>query len=1588
MKKLKQIIILVVFIGLISFFSKTSLAATTQLSLGSGTQADTGVTYSFTSTIYHNYTGDQPDTAVDYSFQAYVHYCTIADDPPLVISYSFLLNGDTTESNTGGGCTSLLFQMLSIGETCTSNTDCSSSNCVSKPSGAKVCVAADKECADSSGNGVDTSYTECYVGDFYECTGLDTWVSTDCANNCGFYSDVNSCSAGNCQACGVSCSSHSDCDSNAYCSTGNECLGDHSNNEDCSDVIEPDNSGCSSAYCYDDDWDGAGEFCAASSTSCVFNGTSYSNGYELCSVNDWFKTCSSGTWGSEISCDLADDYCDAGSGAQSGYGLAETCLSSSVGGCQATSCISCEPYMADSVNSCKTSCLAGDDCWSGYECDAGVCEVPNIAPEMQTSRIYSVLNATADNLEGYCNAIDTDSGNIIYYYEWYRNDVLNISGNTVLSYDSGLEINVDNISSSDLVVGDNWILSCSAYDSENNSDWLNSSSLTIKKCGTMLNVTNSIIINSSQSSTNYDCVYVQDGGTLILDVPFEVNNEMIVYNGGTVTHSSNTNAQVNWLNMTVANLTIESGGSIDVTKKGYSNSNGPGQGIDGSYPGGGGYGGNGGDGSGTAVGGSSYGSLTQPVDLGSGSGGNNVYNKYVDGHGGGAVKLDVSGTLIIDGSIIANGGKGYTPANWGVTSGGSGGSIWIDAGTLSGSGSIKSNGGSGGSTGSQTGSGGGGGRIAIYFTSSSFSGVTTVYGGSGTQYGGAGTIYTKQTGTNGDLLIDNNNHAGAITNLTVGTHNFDNFNITSQHFIIPSSTSLNIQNHANMHSGTKITASGTVSINTANILDSVNYDGLLEATTVNILSTGTLTHSANSDSKNYYLDITAENFTIESGGSINVTGKGYSNSNGPGQGTDGNTPGGGGYGGDGGDGSGTAFGGSSYGSLTHPADLGSGSGGNSGYNYYFDGHGGGAVKLDVSDTLIVEGSIIANGGTGYVPANYGTTSGGSGGSIWIDAGTFSGSGSIVSKGGAGGSTSYQTASGGGGGRIAIYYTIDSFTGNTTSNGGSGYQEGNKGSIFRCDYISSASCSGISGSNVLVQSGSVNHITSYSINESIEINRTIINPYSSNSLNWTDSSSNAACIATYNLTGLNPLDLLNILDNGIEIENSPLNTDANGILSIFSVNLTSEHEISISGEPAVTNQSNGESCTSNTECNSTNCVSKPDSSKVCAAVDKECADSLGNGVDTGYKECYNSDSYECTAINTWISSDCTYNCGLYADVDSCSAGECQACETSCALDNDCDAGMICSVDNTCINENDLDNDGISNDDDAIHGDENYVNVSGIISTPDLNITIDNDKNISKIFTGTHDIMFKDKDVCLVFFRHDFSDLRLNLSKIEIHKGAKGMHIKGLSLGVGKKKTVCVSAPEQNNLVCLKDDEEISLDDMTDDCTGDGEILFDSCSASGQTIGEYYCYYNTTYGVYLINSTSHTGAKELGNARLEIWDDTDFGTKNLFEGVVFYANYTNLSSGEAIVGADCNIWFDNWANWSDMSADNIHNFTRSFETFGTKNWNVSCSATGFTSINTNDTVVIGSGAEIPEFSVVTVMLALSVILCGLLFMKRKR
>ncbi|MBD8528173.1 hypothetical protein IFO71_20685, partial [Pseudoxanthomonas sp. CAU 1598] len=157
--------------------------------------------------------------------------------------------------------------------------------------------------------------------------------------------------------------------------------------------------------------------------------------------------------------------------------------------------------------------------------------------------------------------------------------------------------------------------------------------------------------------------------------------------------------------LSAATLTIDATSKIDVSGKGRTHLSGASGYVGGSH------GGRGGLNATNETTNAAFGSIHEPTELGAGGGGGPSGNTS---RGGGAIKLTVSGTLQLDGSILADGNlsvPGYYRA------GGSGGSIWLDVGTLRGAGLVRAQGGDRSFSGydQYLVAGGGGGRVALYY---------------------------------------------------------------------------------------------------------------------------------------------------------------------------------------------------------------------------------------------------------------------------------------------------------------------------------------------------------------------------------------------------------------------------------------------------------------------------------------------------------------------------------------------------------------------------------------------------------------------------------------------------------------------------------------------------------------------------------------------------------------------------------------------------------------------------------------------------------------------------------------------------------
>ena len=254
------------------------------------------------------------------------------------------------------------------------------------------------------------------------------------------------------------------------------------------------------------------------------------------------------------------------------------------------------------------------------------------------------------------------------------------------------------------------------------------------------------------------------GGGLHVYTTFATDGNNTPLTFGTITlHTGATFTMPGASELIAGTLTVQAGAHITADGLGYAGGTGygqgPGGGVGGGGPaGGGGHGGGGGTGyynnySPTGGGGGTNDSAVTPTAEGSGGGGSPSVGG-VGGAGGGAIRLIVSGTLQLDGQISANGVNGS-----GYGGGGAGGSIWVTTGGLSGTGSFTANGGGGTSGGNGGGGAGGGGRIAVYYDTSSFAGALTAAAGApGVLYSGAGAAGTVVTAL--DLLVSSTNDSG------------------------------------------------------------------------------------------------------------------------------------------------------------------------------------------------------------------------------------------------------------------------------------------------------------------------------------------------------------------------------------------------------------------------------------------------------------------------------------------------------------------------------------------------------------------------------------------------------------------------------------------------------------------------------------------------------------------------------------------------------------------------------------------------------------------------------------------------------------
>jgi hypothetical protein len=220
--------------------------------------------------------------------------------------------------------------------------------------------------------------------------------------------------------------------------------------------------------------------------------------------------------------------------------------------------------------------------------------------------------------------------------------------------------------------------------------------------------------------TSGEDVVVPSGTTYSPELPAGTNppagayNSFWVQSGQTVTCLGDTGV-VNYASGGTTNnphgggVTINTGsatidGSLDADGQGFPTKTGPGAGTGHHSPGA--HGGIGYRDNGSDVNRKVYGSIQEPTALGSGASG---------GVGGGAIKVNCTGGLTVDGEITADAPNNNDP--------GTGGSIWLVCSTFAGSGEITAD---SDRVGRYTGSSGG--RVSIEYSTKTFDGVVSVSG--------------------------------------------------------------------------------------------------------------------------------------------------------------------------------------------------------------------------------------------------------------------------------------------------------------------------------------------------------------------------------------------------------------------------------------------------------------------------------------------------------------------------------------------------------------------------------------------------------------------------------------------------------------------------------------------------------------------------------------------------------------------------------------------------------------------------------------------------------------------------------------------
>jgi hypothetical protein len=596
---------------------------------------------------------------------------------------------------------------------------------------------------------------------------------------------------------------------------------------------------------------------------------------------------------------------------------------------------------------------------------------------------------------------------------------------------------------------------------------------TIPQAGDDATINNGVTVTANVSTVSLNSL--TENGRLVFSGWNTVVTSTTVTVNGTVTHLGNTdtNGADGWtpdnrIWIVCSSLTVTTGGIINANGMGYpgwpsgsTNSGcGPGSSRAMQFTGGAGYGGKGGGSENTPVnpGGPTYGDASQPQDPGSSAGANCSFEGSC-GAGGGAIRIQASGSVTVNGTISASGADGGN--NHGA--GGSGGAVYITCLTFTGAGGkIYADGGLGPGAGGS----GGGGRIAVIYDTNAQAGVSpapnvlfsamdrvgtrgpVTRSEPGTVYLSDGRFFPSQVMKASCMLLSPAND-WKIAQLTV-----------SNAWVRFLGATVTVSNDVNMISVGRLDMCGNSSLRVMGNVTVSNaelraFSGPTNGISPDYGTLVTIDRTLLALSNGWvrsYSDVTnggsplfqVKSLTVaDTNSGFDADGKGFASQQigkgyGPGGAAAASCPGGGGYGGMGGNGA-NGPGGFTYGSSNAPVNPGSGSGGQV-LSQGYGGSGGGLIRVEASRDITLNGMMIARGedGHGY------NGGGGSGGSIYLRCSTFTGTtGALRVNGG----NAHGSGGGGGGGRLAIWRVVDTFSGVVSADGGTGLQTGDAGTIF-------------------------------------------------------------------------------------------------------------------------------------------------------------------------------------------------------------------------------------------------------------------------------------------------------------------------------------------------------------------------------------------------------------------------------------------------------------------------------------------------------------------------------------------------------------